>query len=89
MTAKAYKINLQLVLTLNDNDEEWNKLPETLPEEVSKSIAQVFSSQGEYYDGFTDMIIEACGCDVETYKVDVVSDPECRCDSDEPCPIHY
>lgn len=88
MSTRQYTVDLKFTLTLNDNDEEWNVLPENLPEGLGEAIAREFSSLEDYYDGFTDMLIESCGCEVEKYKVEVF-DSRCRCDSDEPCPIHY
>ena len=72
MTTKTYEFNLKFVLTLDDNDEDWAKLPEALPEELPAGIAKEFSSLEDYYDGFTDFIIESCGCDVRKYEVVVV-----------------
>lgn len=86
MSTKTYTFNLKFTVTLDDDGE--NTLPETLPDGLPDSIAKEFSSVEDYYDGFSDMIIEACGCDVKNFDVKVI-DTECRCDSDEPCPIHY
>ena len=75
MTTKTYEFDLKFILTLDDNDDDWNKLPEALPENLPSGIAKEFSSLEDYYDGFTDFIIESCGCDVKNYKV-VASDSE-------------
>ena len=72
MTTKTYEFDMKFVLTLDDNDEDWCKLPEVLPEGLSVGIAKEFSSLEDYYDGFTDFIIESCGCDVKTYEVVVI-----------------
>lgn len=79
MTTKTYEFTMKFVLTLDDNDEDWNKLPAALPEGLPEGIAKEFSSMEDYYDGFTDYIIENCGCDVKSYKV-VVVDSESKDD---------
>ncbi len=88
MATKQYTFDLKFTLTLDDNDEIWNHLPDELPEGLAETVAKEFSSLEDYYDGFTDMLIEACGCEVEKYEV-TVFDSRCRCAEDEPCPIHY
>jgi hypothetical protein len=69
MTTKTYEFTMKFVLTLDDNDEDWNTLPDVLPEHLPSTIAREFSSVEDYYDGFTDLLIESCGCDVKEYQV--------------------
>jgi hypothetical protein len=76
MASKTYEFDLKFKVTLNDNDEEWNVLPPELPDGLAETIANEFSHVEDYYDGFTDMIIEACGCDVEKYEVTVQESDE-------------
>lgn len=72
MSTKLFTFDLRFILLLNDNEESWNHLPESLPAGVQESVAKEFTSLEDYYDGFTDMLIESCGCDVEEYRVEVV-----------------